>query len=157
MLLTKKFKKHQFLFTQGESAREMYLIIDGKVKIMKSVSGKLIDIAELGEKSFLGEVAMFRNDKHGSNAIAETDVEVAVINKETFQNEFEALPSWFQTMIKTMAERLHSTSIELSYSTPGKKPDAPTQTKETKEQNKEDEKEESPAGQTQTDKSTDEN
>ena len=148
MLLTKKFKKHQFLFSQGETAREMYLIIDGKVKIMKNVSGKLIDIAELGEKSFLGEVALFRDDKHGSNAVAETDVEVAVINKETFQKEFDALPSWFQTMIRTMAERLHNTSIELSYSTPGKKEPEKTikegSEEKKQENNKEEKKEDQP-------------
>ena len=108
MLPIKIFKKRQFVYNEGEIAREMYIIIKGSVKIIRSIKKNPVEIATLGKGAFLGEVAMFRNENHSATAIAETDTELAVINKETFNEQLKSLPSWFQTLIKNMADRLHN-------------------------------------------------
>ena len=113
MLPTKVFKKKQFIYSEGETAREMYIIISGNVKIVKSLKKNPVEIGILEKGSFLGEVAMFRNDKHGATAIAETDLELAVINKEGFDQQLELLPNWFQTLIRNMADRLHDALEQL--------------------------------------------
>lgn len=113
MLPTKVFKKKQFIYTEGETAREMYIIISGNVKIVKSLKKNPVDIGILEKGSFLGEVAMFRNDKHSATAIAETDLELAVINKESFDQQLEFLPNWFQTLIRNMADRLYNSLEQL--------------------------------------------
>ena len=113
MLPTKVFKKKQFIYSEGETAREMYIIISGNVKIVKNVKKNPVDIGILEKGSFLGEVAMFRNDKHSATAIAETDLELAVINKESFNHQLEFLPNWFQTLIRNMAERLNDALEQL--------------------------------------------
>jgi len=114
MLPTKVFKKRQFIYSEGETAHEMYIITSGNVKIVKSLKKNPVDIATLEKGSFLGEVAMFRNDKHSATAIAETDLELAVINKETFDQQLELLPNWFQTLIRNMADRLYNALEQLS-------------------------------------------
>jgi len=123
MLPTKVFKKKQFIYSEGEAAREMYIIISGNVKIVKNVKKNPVDIGILEKGSFLGEVAMFRNDKHSATAIAETDLELAVINKESFDQQLEFLPNWFQTLIRNMADRLYN-SLEQLGGYPKKLPSA---------------------------------
>lgn len=129
MLPMKVFKKRQFIYEEGEIAREMYIVINGSVKIVKNIKKNPVEIATLGKGAFLGEVAMFRNEHHSATAIAETDTELAVINKETFNEQLKILPNWFQTLIKNMADRLHSVTEQLggkageSVSEPGIKKD----------------------------------
>jgi CRP-like cAMP-binding protein len=113
MLPIKIFKKRQFVYNEGEIAREMYIIVDGSVKIIKNIKKNPVEIATLGKGSFLGEVAMFRNENHSATAIAETDTELAVINKDTFNEQLKILPNWFQTLIRNMADRLHSATEQL--------------------------------------------
>ena len=113
MLPIKIFKKRQFVYNEGEIAREMYIITNGSVKIIRSIKKNPVEIATLGKGAFLGEVAMFRNENHSATAIAETDTELAVINKETFNEQLKLLPSWFQTLIRNMADRLHSVTEHL--------------------------------------------
>ena len=113
MLPTKVFKKRQFIYTEGETANEMYIVLNGNVKITKKVKNTPVDVATLGKGSFLGEVALFRNEKHSATAVADTDLELAVINKEIFDQQLELLPNWFQTVIRSMAERLHNAIEQL--------------------------------------------
>ncbi len=117
MLPTKVFKKRQFIYSEGETAREMYIITSGNVKIVKSLKKNPVEIGILEKGSFLGEVAMFRNDKHSATAIAEKDLELAVINKEIFDQQLELLPNWFQTLIRNMADRLYDALGQLSSQT----------------------------------------
>ena len=108
MLPIKVFKEKQFIYTEGESANEMYIIKSGKVRLVKSIKHNPIVIAELGENSFFGEVALFWDSKHSATAIADSSLELAVIKKESFDQQIELLPSWFQTIVRSMANRLHN-------------------------------------------------
>lgn len=114
MLPTKVLKKRQFLFTEGEPAREMYIIKDGTVRIIKNFKKNPIEIAVIGKGGFLGEVALLRNEKHGATAIADSDLEVAVINKETFDIQLECLPNWFHSLIRSLAQRLHNADLKIA-------------------------------------------
>jgi len=141
MLPTKVFKKKQFIYSEGETAREMYIIISGNVKIVKNVKKNPVDIGILEKGSFLGEVAMFRNDKHSATAIAETDLELAVINKESFNQQLEFLPNWFQTLVRNMADRLYN-SIEQLGGYPKKLPSTAELKKDEQAEPQADKKEE---------------
>ena len=121
MLPTKKFKPRQFVYREGETANEMYIILNGKVKIVKNLGKDPVVVATLEKGSFFGEVALFREKQHGATAIAETDLELAIIKKELFYKQFEQLPSWCLTIVQSMANRLHS-SIEQPVRTTVQKP-----------------------------------
>ena len=111
---TKTFKARQFIYQEGESANEMYIIISGKVKIAKNIGKNPVVIATLEKGGFFGEVALFREKQHSATAIAETDLELAVIKKESFYQQFEQLPSWCLTIVQSMANRLHNALEQLS-------------------------------------------
>ena len=113
MLPTKVFKARQFIYQEGESAKEMYIIISGKVKIVKNLGKNPVVIATLEKGSFFGEVALFREKHHSATAIAETDLELAIVKKELFYKQFERLPNWCLTIVQSMANRLHAALEQL--------------------------------------------
>jgi len=113
VLPTKLFKKKQFIYTEGETANEMYIIKSGEVKIVKHIKKDPVEIATLKKGDFFGEVALFSEKKHSATAVAETDLELALINKEIFNQQLELLPHWFQTIIRSMAGRLQNANEQL--------------------------------------------
>lgn len=114
MLPTKVFKQRQFIYNEEETANEMYIIKNGKVRIVRNIKNNPITVSTLDKGSFFGEVALLREQKHSATAVAETDVELIVINKESFNQQLGLLQKWFQTIIRSMAERLNSTLDQLS-------------------------------------------
>ena len=114
MLPTKKFKHRQFVYTEGELANEMYIIKNGEVKIVSSIKKNPVTIATLGKGGFFGEVALLREERHGATAIAESDLELLVINEEMLDKNLDQLPSWLETIIRSMADRLNDAVKKLS-------------------------------------------
>lgn len=114
MLPTKVFRQRQFIYNEEETANEMYIIKSGQVRIVRNIKNKPVVVATLEKGSFFGEVALLREQKHSATAVAETDVELIVINKESFNQQLGLLQKWFQTIIRSMAERLHGSLDQLS-------------------------------------------
>ncbi|MFC1729126.1 Crp/Fnr family transcriptional regulator [candidate division KSB1 bacterium] len=129
MLPTKIYKAKQFIYKEGETASELYIIKSGSVRIIKNLGKDQVTIGVLEKGSFFGEVALFLGEQHGATAVADTDLELAAINKETFNQHFAVLPEWFQTLFKSMAERLRDSIEQLGTSRKESSPD-PTAEKE---------------------------
>ena len=117
MLPTKSFKRRQFVYTEGELANEMYIIKSGEVKIVSNIKKNPIEIATLGKGGFFGEVALLRDERHGATAVAESDIELLIINEEMLDKNLKQLPSWLETIIRSMADRLNDSVQKLSNAT----------------------------------------
>lgn len=94
-LADKKFKseKGTYLFQEGMEARELYIILSGRVQISKVTSdGRELSLRICGENDLCGELTLFiDNPKYLLSAKVLEEVEVAsirkdVIEKEIFQN-----------------------------------------------------------------------
>jgi hypothetical protein len=57
---TTTFEAGQVLFSEGDKANNVYLILSGKIKVYKEdTEGNEIELATLGKGSFFGETALF--------------------------------------------------------------------------------------------------
>jgi CRP/FNR family transcriptional regulator len=83
----KKVSKGQFLFQEGSSASELYMIIKGKVQVGKLIpDGRELTIRLCSAGEIVGELSLFSdNARHQQNAKMVEDGEVAII----FKNELE--------------------------------------------------------------------
>ena len=114
MLPTKVYKKRQIIYNEGDPAREIYIIMSGLIKIVKNIKKNPTDVAILGKSSILGEVAMFRGDRHSATAVVEDDAEIAIINKESVDEQLKEVPKWIQTLIRSLCDRLHDSNERIS-------------------------------------------
>ena len=85
----KSFKKGAYIFQEGMLAKNMYLILSGKVKVSKSTAdGRELTLRLCSENDIVGEAVFF---SHASDYLFSTevveDVEVAVISKERLEKE----------------------------------------------------------------------
>jgi len=73
------------IFREGSAAASCYVIIKGKVQILKKIrNGENIPLAILKSGEFLGEMAMLSGEKRSASAVAVTAVEAIIIDHVDF-------------------------------------------------------------------------
>lgn len=82
------FKEGQTIFNEEERDDSLYIILDGKVKILKSRTNKSILLAELDKGDFFGEMEILHPSKSGrtASAVASTDAQLLKITKQEIDN-----------------------------------------------------------------------
>ena len=73
----------EVVFDQGEEGQAIYLLFEGRIQIRRD--GK--DVVEIGQDSFLGELALLEGTPRAAQAVAATDCKVGVL----FRNDFDTL------------------------------------------------------------------
>ena len=80
------FKKGATVFEQGDPSDAMYLIVTGKVKVIKGGGGKkhLRNVAELGPGDVLGEMGILLDEPRTATATATSACELLRIRRAAF-------------------------------------------------------------------------
>jgi len=83
-----KYKKGNFLFREGQEAKEMYIILSGKVQISKmNAEGKELNLRLCKENDIVGELTLFTvGPRYLFNAKILEDGEAAAINIENLEH-----------------------------------------------------------------------
>ncbi|RSD26165.1 Crp/Fnr family transcriptional regulator [Mesobacillus subterraneus] len=82
-----KFKKGAFLFREGQEAKEMYIILSGRVQISKmNAEGKELYLRLCKENDIVGELTLFTvGPRYLFNARVMEDGEAAAVNIENLE------------------------------------------------------------------------
>ena len=105
----KGFKQGEIIFNENDVGEEMYIIQKGRIALFKKTQSEEIKLAEFGQNSFFGEMALFGNPSRSCTAKVLENSDLLVITKEMFENQLKNVPSWFVTMFKALIERLRDT------------------------------------------------
>ena len=113
----RKVAKDTVIFQEGTVGNEMYLITSGEVEIsIKRNDSKLV-LAELGESSFFGEMALITDRPRTASATAVVDSEIYALSKEEFQRLLVKEPQLSARMLLAISEilcdRIQSTNENL--------------------------------------------
>jgi len=104
------FDKGEVIFKEGSSGSAMYIIKSGKVEVVKQTGDEEVVLATLEPKAFFGEMALFGDPHRSATIRAAADTDMIVITKEMLDTQFEKVPDWFVTILKTLIERLRDTN-----------------------------------------------
>ncbi|MDF0727003.1 Crp/Fnr family transcriptional regulator [Cytobacillus sp. S13-E01] len=109
-----KVKKDTFLFQEGMTAKEIYIIRSGRIKISKiTADGRELTLRICKTDDLVGELTLFtENAKYLFNARVVEDGEVAVINNEVLERKlFENSELAFEFM-KWMSDHFRKTQTK---------------------------------------------
>jgi CRP-like cAMP-binding protein len=85
----------------------MYLIISGKVEVQKHADdGCDVDLAEMGDGEYFGEMALFDNEKRSATVQAQEETQVLVLHKQEFSEAVREYPQLALQMCKELSRRL---------------------------------------------------
>ena len=112
------YKAGQSIFHEGEPGKDLFIIVDGQVRISKHIPGigeEALAILERGD--FFGEMAMVDQVSRSADATAHTDVTVLPIDKtllnECLSRDEESSYQFLTILCKMLSHRLREINLKI--------------------------------------------
>ncbi len=107
ILVDQEIKRNQPIFSEGEQATGLYIVVSGSVKIYKiSFDGKEQILHILGAGEPFAEVAVFAGTTYPANAITMEKSRLFFIPRQAFLELIASYPSLSMSMLATLSLRL---------------------------------------------------
>ncbi|MDQ7824151.1 MAG: Crp/Fnr family transcriptional regulator [Candidatus Eremiobacteraeota bacterium] len=102
-----RFHKGEYIFFQGEEGGAFFIIISGKVKIVRdSPSGREITLAALSRGDSFGELSLLDGKSRSASVVAISKAEVLVIFRGDFEEYLRTHPEVAIKLLTVYAGRL---------------------------------------------------
>jgi CRP-like cAMP-binding protein len=110
---SRRLKKGEILFAEGEGSRSMYLLKTGMIRIFKKKGDSNIEIDTIRAGQIVGELAFLDGNPRSASGEALTDCDLLEISAVTFQEVFTNMPEWLKILLKTVVGRLRTASTRI--------------------------------------------
>ncbi|MBF0327998.1 MAG: Crp/Fnr family transcriptional regulator [Nitrospirae bacterium] len=102
-----KHKKRNAIFSEGDPADWLFILVKGKVKITKlSNEGKELILEMISPPDFFGGLAVVKGFPYPANAVAVEDCEILKMPKSAFLKTLEKHPDMTVKMLGNLIERV---------------------------------------------------
>lgn len=112
------YKPNEAVFSIGSEGQDLYFIRRGKVRIVLPIAEQQnFHLRTIGKGNFFGEFGFLEGGERYANAIAETDVDVYILPRESFdefaKQHHKAAFILMESLAAVLVNRLRITSAEL--------------------------------------------
>ncbi len=108
------FKEGEAIFNKQDEGKEMYFIDSGEIEIVKTIGDVDLNIASLRSGEFLGEMSLITGSRRVASAIAVTDCNLHVMDKETFMSNITNNRDFVNRVLLSLARRLEETDLSFT-------------------------------------------
>ena len=108
------YRDGEVIIKQGSTGDCLYVIQQGKVNVIREKGKKEVLIAELGEKEFFGEMALFEKDVRSCTVKAKGDTMVLTLDKKGLYKTIQTDPSLAFRLLEKMSNRLREVDKRLT-------------------------------------------
>ncbi len=112
------YEKDEILLQEGCSCQSIYILKKGLVRVERTTSGKGVAIAFLQPGDIFGEMSFLEDMVTSAQIIAETEVEVFIINKTLLESlltsSSELSNRFYKSLAYSLSSRLRATSSLIS-------------------------------------------
>lgn len=99
------FATGDIIMHQGEASRWLYILIEGKVEIYLETPQQRRQLATLQPGSYFGEMGMMTGLPRAATAVAASDCECYLLDKEAFENVLKQRPELADEISQTLVDR----------------------------------------------------
>ena len=103
---TEKIKDGNIILEEGSWAYYAYVLQSGRAKVWKNINNKPVLVGTLKEGDIFGEMSFFGMAKRTASVIADGDVIVGMITKDTFMEAVNKLPKEAHVKLDKMTQDL---------------------------------------------------
>ncbi len=100
------FEPGQIIFCEYEPGNECYFILDGRVKITKTVGNTQKTLDVIGNGDFFGEMAILEEEPRSASAIAVDSVRALKLNRVNFDSLMNGQPQLAYRLMMIFARRI---------------------------------------------------
>ena len=113
-IIEKRFQKNQIVLLEEETAKYMYVVYGGKVRVVhlgSEGSERILAVHKRGD--VFGEMALMDAKTAPATVISMEETEIGLISKETFEAFFLQKPKVLLQLVKILCQRLREAQLVL--------------------------------------------
>ena len=108
------YKKDSLILSEEDAGNALFVIVSGKVKVVRSDSGeKEVILAILNESDFFGEMALLDGLNRSANVIAMEDAKLFIIQRSEFLGLLRKYPDVSIALLQELSTRLRASSMKI--------------------------------------------
>ena len=108
-------KKDEILFREGASDDQLYVLVSGKIDVIKNYGQKSqTDIATLKPGALAGELSFIDGDPHSMTLKSRGDSEVIILHRADFEKLIETQPTAVYHVMRAILRASHKLQRELN-------------------------------------------
>ena len=108
-----RYRSGETLFEQGDAGDDAYVIIEGRARVFAESKGDIVELAEVGETDFVGEIAILCDVPRTATVEAITSLKVLRVRKDCLADLLTTFPSIGLAMLRELGFRLSRTTADL--------------------------------------------
>ena len=108
-----RYRKDETLFHEGDVGDSAYVILSGNARVFVTTAKGRVELAEVGETDFIGEIAILCDVPRTATVEASSDLTALKVNKECFGEMLTTFPSMGIAMLREIGFRLSRTTADL--------------------------------------------
>ncbi|MDK9700356.1 MAG: Crp/Fnr family transcriptional regulator [bacterium] len=114
LMVPKKFKRNNLIIFEDDLGQNLFIIDKGRVKVsgISNEGGEAI-FAILGEGDFFGELSIIDGLARSATVTSIEDVELWVLNRNTFLDLIDKYPSMAIELLKELAARIRKSDAQI--------------------------------------------
>ena len=107
VLEIEEYEDGEVIFRERSPGDWLYVIMDGQVRIQKSIPHGIVVLSKLGKGNCLGEIEFLDRGKvrRSTTAVAWGRVTLGVLDRDSLDKEYNSLSPDFRKMILTLVRR----------------------------------------------------
>ncbi len=118
LMVTRHYARGEPIFRRGDVGAELYVLLDGEIRIHLDHDGREVTLAVHGPGSVMGEMSVFDDQPRSASAQATRDTTVRVLKRERLQAIVHEHPEVLLEFVKNLSGRLRHMNEQLEASGP---------------------------------------
>ena len=114
------FNTGEYLFHQGESEQALYIVLSGRLRVIKEDSNGIRILGDIGEGEPVGEFALFTGEPRMASVLAIRKSTVLELSQKDYLNLVSLNPTLANSMTRFVINRLRRNTFQQNQSTPPK-------------------------------------
>ena len=106
LMVTRHYVKGETVFRQGDVGSELFVVLDGEIRIHLDSNGREVTLARQGPNTVLGEMAVFDEQPRSASAEATQETEVRVLRRDRLLAIVHEHPEVMVEFVKNLSQRL---------------------------------------------------
>lgn len=106
LMVTRHYLAGEQIFKWRDHSDELYVVLEGEVRIHRDAGGNQVTLARLGPNSFMGEMAPFTDEPRSAGAEAIVPTTVRVLRKDRLGAILHEHPEVLLEVIRNLSARL---------------------------------------------------
>lgn len=113
-LRSRRFGAGQPIFLQGDPGDEMYLVLEGRIRIAaESSSGREVTLAMMRDGGFFGDMALLDGQPRSASAYAESACHTLMLRRIDFHSYLDTSPATAKHLLAFLSQRLREANDKI--------------------------------------------